>query len=108
VGAAVAGREESHRPVIRIVQSTSLKPEDLQRGCPLDNLSPRDVAPSTRYSASRWRLSFLASVPTDGDDVDEIHKTQKKWNGAGTFGFLVTLKKMNHVKNATERSRGLN
>jgi hypothetical protein len=24
--------------------------------------------------------------------VDQIHKTQKKWNGAGTFGLLATLK----------------
>ena len=39
VGEAVAEREESHRSLIRIVQSTSLKPEDLQRGCPLNNLS---------------------------------------------------------------------
>lgn len=31
--------------LIRIVQFTSLKPEDLQRGCPLNNLFPRDVAP---------------------------------------------------------------
>jgi hypothetical protein len=93
VGEAVAEREESHRPLIRIVQSTSLKPDDLQRGCPLNNLSPRDVAPRCGYSASGRRLSFLASVPTGGDHVDEIHKTQEKWNGAGTFGSLVTLKK---------------
>jgi len=45
VGAAVAEREESHRPLIRIVQSTSLKPEDLQRGCPLNNLSQEMSAP---------------------------------------------------------------
>jgi hypothetical protein len=28
-----------------------------------------------------------------GDHVDAIHKTPEKWNGAGTFGSLVTLKK---------------
>jgi hypothetical protein len=39
--------------------------------------------------------------------VDQIHKTQKKWNGAGTFGLLATLKKMNDVKNAAEGLRGL-
>jgi hypothetical protein len=60
-----------------------------------------------RYSTSGPRLSFLASVPTDGDHVDEIHKTQKEWNGAGTFGSLVTLKKMNDLKNAAEGVRGL-
>jgi len=46
-----------------------------------------------RDSASGGRLSFLAPVPTGGDHVDEIHETQEEWNGAGTFGFLVTLKK---------------
>jgi hypothetical protein len=39
--------------------------------------------------------------------VDQIHKTQKKWNGAGTLGLLATLKKMNDVKNAAEGFRGL-
>jgi hypothetical protein len=39
--------------------------------------------------------------------VDQIHKTQKKWNGAGTFGLRATLKKMNDVKNAAEGLRGL-
>jgi hypothetical protein len=38
--------------------------------------------------------------------VDEIHKTQKKWNGAGTFGSLVTLKK-NERHDAAEGLRGL-
>jgi len=60
-----------------------------------------------RYSASGRRLSSLASVPTDGDHVDEIHKTQERWNGAGTFGSRVTLKKMNDLKNVAEGLRGL-
>jgi hypothetical protein len=49
------------------------------------------------------RLSFLASVPTGGDHVDEIHKTQEKWNGAGTFGFLMTLRK--HERCEKRRSK---
>jgi hypothetical protein len=52
-------------------------------------------------------LSFLAPVPSGGDHVDEIHKTKKKWNGAGTFSFLVTLKKHAGVNNAAEGLRGL-
>jgi len=87
--------------LIRIVQSTSLKPEDLQRGCPL-NLSKRCRA-SMRYSASGRRLSFLASVPTGGDHVDEIHKTQEKWNGAGTFAVLGTLKKKELCETCSSR-----
>jgi hypothetical protein len=31
--------------------------------------------------------------PPSRDPIDEIQKTQEEWNGAGTFGFLVTLKK---------------
>src|ERR1700721_1888611 len=40
--------ENTKNPIdtlIRIVESTSLKREDLQRGCPLNDLFPRDVAP---------------------------------------------------------------
>jgi len=37
---------------------------------------------------------FVPEVrPPSQDPIDEIHKTQKECNGAGTFGFLVTLKK---------------
>jgi hypothetical protein len=60
-----------------------------------------------RDSARRRRLSFLAPVSTAGDHVAEIHKTQEESNGAGTFGFLVTLRRMNDVKNAAEGLRGL-
>jgi hypothetical protein len=61
----------------------------------------------------RQRLSWindkttLHPTPTSGDHVDEIHKAREKRNGAGTFGFLVTLKKMNGVKDAAEGLRGL-
>ena len=37
---------------------------------------------------------FLPELrPPSQDPIDDIQKTQKEWNGAGTFGFLVTLKK---------------
>ena len=55
--------------------------------------------------SSGHKKSFVAPLPTGGDHVDGI--TQKKSNGAGTFGFLVTLKKMNDLKNAAEGLRGL-
>ena len=60
------------------------------------NIGFRKLAVSTCFDAEfrkRTSFAFLAPVPTGGDHVDEIHKTQEKWNGAGTFGFLVTLKK---------------
>jgi hypothetical protein len=41
----------------------------------------------------RTALEFLCPVSTGGDRVDEIHKTQEKWNRTGTFAFLETLKK---------------
>ena len=45
---------------------------------------------------------------TGADTVDEIHKTQEEWNGAGTFGCLVTLKKHEPCeKNAAQELRGL-
>ena len=56
-----------------------------------------------RDSASGRRLRFLAPVPTGGDHVDEVHKIQEEWTGAGTFGFLVTLKK--HVRREKRRRR---
>jgi hypothetical protein len=32
-----------------------------------------------------------------------FHKTPKKWNGAGTFGFLATLKgRMNNLKTGAQ------
>ena len=37
-------------------------------------------------------------VVTGGDQVDEIHKIREEWNGAGTFGSLVTLKKNEREK----------
>ena len=30
-------------------------------------------------------LELLVPAQTGGDHVDEIHKTQEEWNGAGTF-----------------------
>jgi hypothetical protein len=45
---------------------------------------------------------------TEGDHVDEIQKTREEWNGAGTFGLLVTLpyceikRSMDDVKNTAE------
>jgi hypothetical protein len=37
---------------------------------------------------------FVPEVrPPSQDPIDEIQKTQEEWNGVGTFGFLVTLKK---------------
>jgi hypothetical protein len=49
------------------------------------------------------RLSFLAMVPTDGDHVYEIHKIWEEWNRAGTFGFLVTLKKHERCERCRRR-----
>lgn len=46
-------------------------------------------------------------APTGGDHVDEIRKIQKKWNGAGTFGSLVTLKIHAERENAAEGWAGL-
>jgi hypothetical protein len=48
-------------------------------------------------------LSFLAAVPTGEDHVDEIHKTQWEWNGVGTFGILVTLKKQERCEKRRRR-----
>ncbi len=62
VGAAVAEREESHRPLIRIVQSTSLKPEDLQRGCPLNNLS-QEMSPLDAVFRERTAFEFPCLSP---------------------------------------------
>lgn len=42
------------------------------------------------------------AVPSGGDHVDEDHQRQEKWNGAGTFGFLVTLKKHERYEKAAE------
>ena len=78
--------------LIRIVQSTSLKPEDLQRGCRLNNLS-QEMSPLDAGFRERTAFEFPCPVQAGGDHVDEIHKTQEEWNRAGTFGFLVTLKK---------------
>ena len=41
---------------------------------------------------SESRKSFLVSVPTGGDHVDRIHKTQEEWNGAGTFWLSCDIK----------------
>ena len=43
--------------------------------------------------ASGPRVSSLPRSRPEEIHVDQIHKTQKKWNGAGTFGLLLTLKK---------------
>jgi hypothetical protein len=51
-------------------------------------------------------LSFLAPALT-GEIMLMRLKNKEKWNGAGTFGFLVTLMKMNAVKSAREGLRGL-
>lgn len=42
------------------------------------------------------------AVPTGGDHVDEDHQKQEKCNGAGTFGFLVTLQKHERYEKAAE------
>ena len=61
----------------------------------------------------RQRLSWINDkttfmrIPTSGDHVDEIHKAREKRKGAGTFGSLVTLKKMNGVEDAAEGLRAL-
>jgi hypothetical protein len=70
-----------------------VRPEDLQRRCPLKNLSqemsPLDAGFRKRTafefpcpSPDRWRFMLM-----------RFTKTQEEWNGAGTFCFLVTLKK---------------
>jgi AcrR family transcriptional regulator len=84
--------------LIPIVQSRSLGPEALRRGCPRHDLS-REMLPLD----AGFHKSFLAPVPIGRDHVDEIHKTQEKWNGAGTFGFLVTLNK--HERRERRRGR---
>jgi hypothetical protein len=73
--------------LISIVQSTSLKPEDLQRGCPLSNLS-QEMSPSMRDSASGRRLSFPAPAPTGGDHVDELTKHRRRGTERELFAFL--------------------
>jgi hypothetical protein len=58
--------------------------------------------------ASGRRLSFVASIPTGGRFMlIRFTKTQKKRNGAGTFGFLVTLKKYEQYEKRPEGLRGL-
>jgi hypothetical protein len=92
--------------LIRIIQSRSLKREDLQHGCPLNNLS-QEMSPLN--AGFRKRTAFEFPCPSRErwrSCVDVIHKTQKKWNGAGTFGFLVTLKK-HERKNGPQGWRGL-
>jgi TetR/AcrR family transcriptional repressor of nem operon len=65
-------REEWVRPLqnaknpldtlIRIVQSTSLKPEDLQRGCPLNNLS-QEMSPLDARFRERTAFEFPCPSP---------------------------------------------
>ena len=63
--------------LIRIVQSTLLKPEDPQRGCPLNNLSQEmsRLDPGFRkrtafefpcLSPDRWRFRLRSSKNTEG------------------------------------------
>jgi len=64
--------------VIRTVQSTSLKPAGLQRGCPMNNLS-REMSPPMRDSVNGRRLSFLArSRPVE---IMIMRFTKHKKNG---------------------------
>lgn len=48
--------------LIRIVQSTSLKPEDLQRGCPLNNLS-QEMSPLDAGFRERTAFEFPCPSP---------------------------------------------
>jgi TetR/AcrR family transcriptional regulator, transcriptional repressor for nem operon len=48
--------------LIRIVQSTSLKPEDLQRGCPLNNLY-REMSPLDAGFRERTAFEFPCLSP---------------------------------------------
>jgi AcrR family transcriptional regulator len=48
--------------LIRIVQSTSLKPEDLQRGCPLNNLS-QEISPLDAGFRERTAFEFPCLSP---------------------------------------------
>jgi hypothetical protein len=41
--------------------------------------------------------------PPSQDPIDEIQKTQEEWNGAGTFDFLVTLKKHERCERCRRR-----
>jgi hypothetical protein len=45
-----------------------------------------------RVPQADWRLSSAPRSRLTEIQVDEIHKVKKKWNGAGTFRSLVTLK----------------
>jgi hypothetical protein len=56
----------------------------------------------------RKRTVFEFSCPAlTGEIMLMRFKNKEKWNGAGTFGFLVTLMKMNDVRSAREGLRGL-
>jgi anti-sigma factor ChrR (cupin superfamily) len=54
-----------------------------------------------------WRLSSAPQSRPAEIQVDEIRKMKKKWNGAGTFRSLVTLKEDDDVKHAAEGSCGV-
>ena len=77
--------------LIRIVQSTSLKPEDLQRRCPLNNLS-QEMSPLDAGFRERTAFKFPCPSP-DWWRFMLMRFTKRRRNGAGTFGSLVTLKK---------------
>jgi len=80
---------------------TAPKSEDFQCGCPLNNLSEGDVDPRCGIPQAE-EVSLPQSRPVEVH-IGGIQKTQVEWNGAGTFGFLVTLKK--HERCERRRSR---
>jgi hypothetical protein len=70
------------------------------------NIGLRMIAVLTCFNAEFRKRTSFAFLPQSRPveiHVDQIHKTQKKWNGAGTFRFLVTLKKQERCEKRRRR-----